>query len=948
MVKPAKGAAASGTKTSPQIIKPPRKAAAASKAKAMVEVLAPPAATFPIIGIGASAGGLEALELFLGGVPPASGLAFVVVQHLDPTHQGFLVELLQRATAMPVAQITDRMKVEADHVYVIPPNRDLSILHGVLHLLEPAAPRGLRLPIDHFFRALAEDQQARAVGVILSGMGSDGTLGLRAIKGHAGVAFVQDPASAKFDGMPRSAVAANLADVVAPAEALAGKIVAYLQHVPLWLSRTEVAVADTDQSGLEKVVLILRSQTGHDFSLYKKSTLYRRIERRMGLHQLTKLADYVRYLLENSQEGALLFKELLIGVTHFFRDPEVWEQLKTEVIPALLAAHPNGGRLRAWVPACSTGEEAYSLAMVFREALEQWQAADHAPVAHVLQIFATDLDPDAIDHARIAAYPANIAADVAAERLRRFFVPEERGYRVSKEIREMVIFAPQNLVMDPPFTKLDLITCRNLLIYLEAELQKKLLPLFHYSLNPGSFLLLGSSETVGTDEGLFAPLLPGKTRIYRRLDTPLRVGEVEFPIALRGSGSRQADPAQPSFAPLPPHAAQAAQQVQAQTDALLLQVYAPAAVLTTASGDILYISGKTGKYLQPAAGHANLNLFAMAREGLAGPLHTAFRHALRQTEAITLERVQVGTNGGTQHVAVTIKHLEGPIALKGLVLIVFTDLPAPPAAGAKAAAAEQDGHVQELQQARAELTFVREDMQASKEELKSTNEELQSTNEELQSTNEELTISKEEMQTMNEELHTVNHELNAKVDELSLVNDDMNNLLNSTDIATLFLDAQLKVRRFTTQATQVIPLIPGDAGRPITDLATELDYPQMVEDAREVLRTLIFRERQVTSHDGRWYAVRILPYRTQSNHIAGVVITFVDISVTKAQEATLREALAVLQGRYKLQTTELDAAKALEGVLHQAQAVLEQRFSTQTSELRQSQAELKTEQGRKA
>ena len=479
---------------------------------------------FPIVGIGASAGGLEALELFLKHVPAGSGMAFVIVQHLDPTHKGIMVELLQRTTPMPVVQVKDRLKVEPDRVYVIPPNKDMSILHGVLHLLDPAAPRGLRLPIDFFFRSLADDRQDRSIGVILSGMGSDGTLGLRAIKEKAGVVFVQAPASAKFDGMPRSAIDAGLADVVAPAEELPGRIIAYLKHAPL-IARPDPSLEGKTQSALEKVFILLRTQTGHDFSLYKKSTIYRRIERRMGLHQIDKIATYVRFLQENPQEMELLFKELLIGVTSFFRDPPAWEQLKDEVIPALLAAHPNGGVLRAWAPGCSTGEEAYSLAIVFKEALEQVKPAGNFS----LQIFATDLDRDAIDKARAGVYPANIAADVSPERLRRFFVQEEHGYRVGKEIREMVVFAPQNVIMDPPFTKLDLLVCRNLLIYLAPELQKKLLPLFHYSLNPGGILFLGSAETIGAFTDLFAPLA-GKTRLYRRLDSLLRAGTGRIPL----------------------------------------------------------------------------------------------------------------------------------------------------------------------------------------------------------------------------------------------------------------------------------------------------------------------------------------------------------------------------------------------------------------------------------
>jgi two-component system CheB/CheR fusion protein len=480
--------------------------------------------SFPIVGLGASAGGLEALELFLGHVPPKSGLGFVIVQHLDPTHKGIMVELLQRSTPMPVVQIRDRIKIEPDHVYVIPPNKDLSILRGFLHLLDPAAPRGLRLPIDFFFRSLAEDQHEQSVGVILSGMGSDGTLGLRAIKEKTGAVFVQTPATAKFDSMPRMAVEAGLADVIAPVEELPGKIIEYLRHIPL-LAGQDQDMAEKNQSALEKVVILLRSQTGHDFSLYKKSTLSRRIERRMGLHKINKITDYVRYLRENSQESNLLFKELLIGVTSFFRDPDVWEQLKDKFIPQLLAARTQGGTLRAWTAGCSTGEEAYSLAIVFKEVLEKVKPDNNRS----LQVFATDLDKDAIDKARAGIYPANIRADVSPERLRRFFVKNERGdYSIKKEIREMVIFAPQNLVMHPPFTRLDIVTCRNLLIYLDAELQKKLMPLFHYSLNPGGILLLGSAETVGTATDLFSPLA-AKARLFRRLDTSRRANLVDFP-----------------------------------------------------------------------------------------------------------------------------------------------------------------------------------------------------------------------------------------------------------------------------------------------------------------------------------------------------------------------------------------------------------------------------------
>jgi two-component system CheB/CheR fusion protein len=847
-------------------------------------------ATFPIVGIGASAGGLEALEQFLARVPPGSGMAFVIVQHLDPTRKGIMPELLQRATGMKVIQVKNRTPVREDCVYVIPPNKDMSILHGVLHLLAPASPRGLRLPIDIFLRSLALDQQERSVGVILSGMGSDGTLGLRAIKEKAGVALVQEPATAKFDSMPRSAIDAGLADIVAPAGELPGKIFAYLQRKPL-IVRTELVLEDKTQSALEKVMVLLRDHTGNDFSLYKRNTLYRRIERRMGIHQITKMARYVRYLQENSQELDLLFKELLIGVTNFFRDPAVWEELRTKVIPALLASHSPGHALRAWVPGCSTGEEAYTLAMVFREAVE----ALKPKASFVLQIFATDLDRDAIDKARHGVFPPNITTDVSAERLKRFFTKEDHGYRVRREIREMVIFAPQNIIMDPPFTKLDLLSCRNLLIYLTAEVQKKLMPLFHYSLTPGGLLLLGSAETVGSSTDLFASV-SAKARIFKRTETVQRPVQVEFPASFKVGkpfGPESAQPAKPLAS------------LQSLADQLILRSYAPPTVLTNDKGDIFYISGRTGKYLEPAAGKANWNLFAMAREGLRYELAAAFPKALKQKESVLLHALKVGTDGGTQCVDVSVQRLDEPGPLHGLVIIVFTDVAMAvtthtsktPAQNARLTASER-----ELQRVRAEARITHEEMQTSQEEIRSANEELQSTNEELQSTNEELTTSKEEMQSLNEELQTVNAELQAKLQELSSSSNDMKNLLDSTDIAMLFLDRHLNVRRFTHQATKIIKLIPSDVGRPITDLVSNLDDPALSADAREVLRSLVPKEKPVSTPDGRWFSVRIMPYRKLDDRIDGVVITFADITVAKTLEAELREKQAALEQRVVTQT----------------------------------------------
>ena len=844
---------------------------------------------FPVVGIGASAGGLEAIGQFLANVPKQSGMAFVVVQHLDPTHKGIMSQLLQRTTGMRVFQVNDRTRVRTDCVYVIPPNTDMSILHGVLHLLEPAAPRGLRLPIDFFFRSLAQDRQEHSVGVILSGMGSDGTLGLRAIKEKAGLVLVQEPATAKFDSMPRSAIDAGLADIVAPAEELPGKIMAYLRRAPL-ISQKVAAVEDKSRNGLEKIVILLRTHTGNDFSFYKRNTLSRRIERRMGIHQIDRMAGYVRYLQENPQELDLLFKELLIGVTNFFRDPAAWDQLRDQAIPALLASRPAGQTaLRAWVPGCSTGEEAYSLAMVFKEAAEKRKSKE----PFTLQIFATDLDKDAIEKARQGVFPANIAADVSEARLRRYFTKEGTGYRVRKDIREMVIFAPQNLIMDPPFTKLDILCCRNLLIYLTPEVQKKLIPLFHYSLTPGGILFQGSAETIGDHIPLFYGL-SGKSRLYRRTESLARPAQIALPMAFSTGQAISAE--------VPPTVPKPADSLQAVADQLVLHSYAPPAVLTNGEGDIFYVSGRTGKYLEPAAGKANWNVFAMAREGLRYELADAFKTAFRRKESVTLLGLVVGTNGGTQQVNVTVRQIHEPGPLQGLVMTVFTDVAAPVADKASGRPRKSPARSprladleHELLRVRAEARATQEEMQTSQEEFRSANEELQSTNEELQSTNEELTTSKEEMQSMNEELQTVNTELQAKVDQLAQASNDMKNLLDSTDIATLFLDKDLRVRRFTPQATKIIKLIPSDAGRPITDLASELRYPELAADAREVLRKLAAVEKPINANDGRWFTVRIMPYRTMDERIDGVVITFANITVAKTLEAKLRGQHASLE-----------------------------------------------------
>jgi chemotaxis methyl-accepting protein methylase len=835
---------------------------------------------FPIVGIGTSAGGLEALERFFRHVPEGSGLAYVVVQHLDPTHKAMLPELLRRFTGMRVFEVNRRMRVQPNCVYVMPPAKGLSMNRGTLLPVDPDAPRGQRLPIDRFLRSLAEEHRDLAVGVILSGMGSDGSLGLRTIKEQAGLVLVQDPAEAGFDGMPRSAIATRDVDIIGLAAELPARILAYFRH-PVGALGT---LDDSDgHSGgdLEQVLIALRSRTGHDFLRYKKTSVQRRIERRMGIHQLDKMASYVRYTAENPQELDLLFKELLIGVTSFFRDPAAWELLGEQVLPALLADHADGGSLRAWVPACSTGEEAYTLAMVFQEALARLKPKGRFK----LQIFATDIDADAIEKARKGIYPPNVQADLSATRLTRFFQEDGGAFRVRGEIREMVTFAPQDVLLDPPFTKLDILCCRNLLIYLGADLQNRLMTLFHYSLRPGGTLFLGSAEAIGKQQELFAPLDP-KIRLFQRRDMLGRRAVGFDPPAGRLPVS------QPASDEVKGPIATTLPSLAAVADQLLLQRFSPAAVLVNENGDILYINGRTGKYLEPATGQANWNVHAMAREGLREPLGLALRKAARSHGPVEINGITVGTNGGTQTVDVRVQAIEAPVQVRGMLMVVFADVPAPAPAG-RTPRRKPVAHSREaellVRQAREDSRHLYEDMQTAQEELKSANEELQSTNEELQSTNEELTTSREEMQSMNEELQTVNAELRSKVDELTHASNDMKNLLDSTDIATVFLDTELRVRRFTPHATEIFKLIPGDVSRPLSDIVTQLDYPRLERDVGEVLRTLVFCEHEISASGGRWFRVRIMPYRTMDNRIDGVVITFANITAQKRLEAQLRK-----------------------------------------------------------
>jgi len=843
-----------------------------------------PIKTTAIVGIGASAGGLEALVTFFKAMPPRSGAAFVIVAHLDPDHISLMPELLQKHTTMPVAQVNAGIKVQPDHVYIIPPNKDLSILGGTLQLMDLILPRGRNLPIDHFLRSLAQDQSTHAIGIILSGTGSDGTIGLKAIKAELGMTMVQDEASAKYDGMPHSAIATGVIDYILPPEQMPGQLVAYLTHSTYKTPAALLPHEGMTPDALQKIFIILRTRTNHDFSLYKKNTICRRIERRMNVHQLDNIADYVRYMQESDREADILFKELLIGVTNFFRDPDAFESLRRDALMPLLESKPEDYTVRVWITGCSSGEEAYSIAILLIECMESIKR--HFSV----QIFGTDIDENAIGTARNGLYPASILADVSEDRLRRFFSKEEDGqYRIRKSVREMLVFAPQNLIKDPPFTKLDLLCCRNLLIYLGPELQKKLLPMFHYSLKPEGILFLGSSETIGQNADYFSTL-DKKWKIFRAAPSHLKNSPpLEFPRLPSGNLGLET---------ALPESIQQIEEISAfqMVEAILQQSDAPPCAIINEGCNILYIYGKTGRFLEPAEGKVSVNIIEMARTGLKKGLADAIHKVSLHKQAISRKGLHVQHNGGQIIVDLLVKPIMEPGAMRSMFMVVFEEITdAHPEHQTtqlrlrrpNRSAAELE---HELQSTRENLQTTIEELETSNEELKSTNEELQSTNEELQSTNEELETSKEELQSLNEESATVNAELQSRIDDLSNANDDMKNLLDSTDIATIFLDTDLCIRRFTPRIIDIIPLSISDIKRPISHFAHCLIAIDFTSLAKRVLDNLAIQELEVASKDGKIYFIRMRPYRTVNNVIDGVVFTFQDITARKQIENSLRES----------------------------------------------------------
>lgn len=946
--------------------------------------------SFPIVGIGASAGGLEAFTQLLGALPLDTGLAFVLVQHLDPKHESMLTTLLARATRLPIHEARDGMRIEANHIYVIPPNTNLAVLHGRLSLMPRTEARGQHLSVDFFFRSLAADQKSRAIGVILSGTASDGTEGLRAIKAEGGLTFAQDEKSAKYDGMPHSAIAAGVVDFVLPPEGIARELARLGREAYIALpaaAKAGDALPEGDED-LNKVFILLRSATGVDFSFYKPTTLKRRIARRMMLHKIEPLATYVRFLKQTPNEVDALYQDLLINVTSFFREPEVFEALKKRVFPQLLKNRPPRTPIRIWVPGCSTGEEAYSIVIALLEFLGNKGAS--VPV----QVFATDISEPAIDKARAGIYPAGIAAVVSAARRGRFFVKHAGGFQISKAVRDVCVFARQDVTKDPPFSKLDLISCRNLLIYFGPMLQTRVIPTFHYALKPDGLLLLGGSETIGGFADLFA-LADSRHKLYTRkpAGSPRGVmsstftappalllhgaSRMEFELPHHGQPEEEAKPGQ-TAAP----ASAAGFDYQKEADRIVLGKYTPPGVVVNEHLDILQFRGYTGAYLEPAPGAASLNILKMAREGLLLDLRGAINDAKRRNGPARRTGVQVKSNGGFHEVNVEVVPLHpAPSSRAGCFLVLFevaapaalrgvgaepeaapvppgtkarsaksAKLPlvlprgvAPISASRRVALTPRGEHDKLLTKLRQELTATREYLQSviadherTNQELQSANEEILSSNEERQSTNEEMETAREELQSTNEEMTTVNDELHTRNTELGQVNGDLVNLLNSVQIPIVMLGGDLRIRRFTPLAEQVLNLIHTDVGRPLSNLRPNIIVPEFKRLITEVMDSLTPKEVEVQDIEGRWYSLRIRPYTTLENKIDGVTLALVDIdtvrrALAQAREArefadaiveTVRHPLLVLDGDLRVKT----ANQAFYKLFHVRPAETENRF----------------------
>jgi two-component system, chemotaxis family, CheB/CheR fusion protein len=841
---------------------------------------------FPVVAIGSSAGGFDALKKFFTNMPSDLGIAFVIVQHLDPTHKSNMAELMSRYTELKVTQARDGMSVKPNTLYIIPPNKDMGIINRKLELIEPTEPHGLRLPINFFFNNLAEDQKEQSIAIIFSGYGSDGKLGIKAIKAEGGMVMVQEPKTAESDSMPESAIETGLVDFILAPEEMPEKLISYINssNVPI---KKIVSPKEDNENALQKIFILIRNRYGQDFSKYKENTIYRRISRRMNVNQIESIPLYLRYLQENPTEIDILFKELLINVTNFFRDEDAFGALK-DTLRTLISKKSDIDNIRIWIPGCSSGEETYSIAIIINELLMETDKNID------VQIFGTDIDMEAINTARSAKYPINISTNVSPERLKKYFTKKDNVYVIKSIIREMVVFAQHNVLKDPPFTRLDLLSCRNLLIYLNSEAQASALSKFNYALNNNGILFLGPSENVGDFMDAFSTVNK-KWKIFKSIKSS------EFAQKFEDVNPLPRIMSMPNFntkyqlktlkdedMPI---------NITSIIEKKLLNIYTPPSAIITDFGEILYIHGRLGNYLEPAQGKAKLNIIDMARDGLKFELNSAIKNAISKKNEVVVEGLIVKNNGDSIFVNINVKPIQIEKS-KGLLIVSFEPVELDKKGKKNKIKLDMvtkgDERIKELENdlklTKERLNITIEELKTSNEELRSANEELQSMNEEAQSTNEELETSKEELQSINEELITVNNELQMKIDELTRTKDDLNNLFNSTEIAIIFLDNNLNIRRFTKEATKLVKMRKSDIGRPISDIVSNLMYDKLMDDIQEVIDTVTFKEIEIETNTSEWLSARIMPYKTSKNVIDGVLITFTNITKRKKETTNALDA----------------------------------------------------------
>jgi two-component system CheB/CheR fusion protein len=852
-----------------------------------------------IVGVGASAGGLNAFEEFIHGIPREAGFGYVLVQHLDPNHESELPDLLQSVTDLRVKTVADEMAVQPNCIYVIPPGKSLEIEDGVLQLRSPDEERGHRMPIDLFLRSLAKDQRTKSACVILSGTGSDGSLGLKAVKEAGGVCLVQDPTDAEYDGMPRVAIATGLVDIVATARECGAKLAAFAdsdESIPISAETEEEAPAEIPdvEEHLSEIFDLIESRSGYDFSAYKTSTIWRRIRHRIQIRQAESLPEYVQLLEADPSECHSLVRDFLISVTNFFRDREAFETVEHTVIPQLFEGKSENDSIRVWVPGCATGEEAYSLLMLLREHARRRNEPEPK-----IQLFATDIDEDALQTARKGFYPKSITTDVSTERLKQFFLKEEDGFRVRPELKEQVLFSVHNLLHDPPFSRIDLISCRNLLIYLKREMQERVMKLFHYALNDDGYLFLGRSETPVALSKFFG-IVDKPAHLFQARDVERKYPYPLFKGVGPATGAKKLKP-KPDEAP----------SLQVIHRNAAMERHLPPTILVNEELEVVHVIGDVEDYLRVGSGVPSNSILDMVRPALRTELRAALFTVFREGERTELRHMTLSEKEQSTVVNVIVELLDAEQTQAPYALVTFTnqepiaDADLEPADLSEASEKVNQQLEEELESTRRRLQAVTEEYETSNEELLSSNEELQSMNEELRSTMEELETSKEELQSTNEELVTVNQELRSKVEELNQTNSDLKNLMGATDIATLFLDTDLAVQRFTPRVTDLFNVIPSDEGRPFKHISHSLDYDQLVDDAREVLDTLVPVEKEIQDEEGNWYQMRVLPYRTVNDHIDGVVLTFVDVTDLKEAQERVEEANEKLEERVEERTAEL-------------------------------------------